>query len=96
MSGHGWSSLPAEKPGGTETIGAFTGWTRRRGAWRVPRNLKVESVFGRVHLDLSRAVIEDIENLRTTWKPSLYKAARRARPGGGPTIRISGARASDA
>jgi hypothetical protein len=31
---------------------------RRRGAWRVPRFLKVESAFGRVRLDLSRAVIE--------------------------------------
>jgi hypothetical protein len=30
----------------------------RRGVWRVPRILKVESAFGRLRLDLSRAVIE--------------------------------------
>jgi hypothetical protein len=50
--------LPAEKAGTTATIGALSGRIRRRGVWRVPRTLKVESAFGRVHLDLSRAVIE--------------------------------------
>ncbi|MFC4054526.1 DUF1707 domain-containing protein [Actinomadura syzygii] len=110
------TSLPAEKAPATSTIGAFNGRIKRRGAWRVPRNLKVESAFGRVRLDLSRAVIEhpvvdiemrlgtgsatitvprdavvDIEDLKSSWKPTLYKAARRARPGAGPTIRISGA-----
>jgi hypothetical protein len=40
------------------TIAAISGRIRRRGAWRVPRVLKVESALGRVHLDLSRAVIE--------------------------------------
>lgn len=34
------------------------GRIKRRGAWRVPRILKVESAYGRVHLNLSRAVIE--------------------------------------
>ncbi|CDR15034.1 DUF1707 SHOCT-like domain-containing protein [Streptomyces iranensis] len=52
------ASLPAEPPGATSTIAAHSGRIRRRGPWRVPRTLKVESAFGRVHLDLSRAVIE--------------------------------------
>ncbi|MFD3440703.1 DUF1707 domain-containing protein [Streptomyces sp. NPDC058685] len=52
-------SLPAEKAATTSTIGAAGGRIKRRGAWRVPRILKVHSAFGRVHLDLSRAVIED-------------------------------------
>ncbi|MEU6983057.1 DUF1707 domain-containing protein [Streptomyces sp. NPDC046324] len=52
------ASLPEEKAITTSTIGAASGRIKRRGAWRVPRSLKVESAFGRVHLDLSRAVIE--------------------------------------
>jgi hypothetical protein len=52
------ASLPQENAGPTSTIAAMSGRLRRRGAWRVPRFLKVESAFGRVHLDLSRAVIE--------------------------------------
>ncbi|MFC8075593.1 DUF1707 domain-containing protein [Streptomyces sp. NPDC057307] len=52
------AALPAEKPATTSTIAAAGGRIRRGGAWRVPRNLKVESAFGRVHLDLSRAVVE--------------------------------------
>jgi DUF1707 SHOCT-like domain len=52
------ASLPAEKPDTTSTIAAAGGRIKRRGAWRVPRTLKVESAFGKVHLDLSRAVIE--------------------------------------
>lgn len=52
------SSLPAEKAGATSTIAAASGRIKRRGAWRVPRTLKVESAFGRVRLDLSRALIE--------------------------------------
>ncbi|MFI1187580.1 DUF1707 domain-containing protein [Streptomyces californicus] len=50
--------LPAEDPGGTETIAAAGGRIRRRGVWQVPRYLKVESAFGRVRLDLSRARFE--------------------------------------
>ncbi|MBM7053519.1 DUF1707 and DUF2154 domain-containing protein [Streptomyces sp. RHZ10] len=49
--------LPAEDPGTTATIAAAGGRIKRRGAWQVPRILKVESAFGRVRLDLSRAVI---------------------------------------
>ncbi|RCV50913.1 DUF1707 SHOCT-like domain-containing protein [Marinitenerispora sediminis] len=40
------------------TIAAASGRIRRRGTWRVPRFLKVESAFGRVRLDLARALIE--------------------------------------
>lgn len=52
------ASLPEEKAVTTSTIAAAGGRIRRRGAWRVPRILKVESAFGSVSLDLSRAVIE--------------------------------------
>ncbi|MEV4501911.1 DUF1707 SHOCT-like domain-containing protein [Streptomyces klenkii] len=52
------ASLPAEKAGTTSTIAAAGGRIKRRGAWRVPRTLKVVSAFGRVRLDLSRAVFE--------------------------------------
>ncbi|MFE7935228.1 DUF1707 domain-containing protein [Streptomyces sp. NPDC057456] len=51
-------SLPAERAATTSTIAAAGGRIQRRGVWRVPRILKVESAFGRVRLDLSRAVIE--------------------------------------
>nr|WP_202446839.1 DUF1707 domain-containing protein [Streptomyces sp. SID5468] len=50
-------ALP-EESGVTSAIGAVGGVIRRRGGWRVPRFLKVESAFGRVRLDLSRALIE--------------------------------------
>jgi hypothetical protein len=50
--------LPEERAGTASTIAALSGRIQRRGAWRVPRAVKVESAFGRVHLDLSRAVIE--------------------------------------
>ncbi|MEU6841818.1 DUF1707 domain-containing protein [Streptomyces sp. NPDC046716] len=52
------ASLPDEPPGATATIAAAGGRIVRRGMWRVPRNLTVASAFGRVHLDLSRAVFE--------------------------------------
>ncbi|MFI9047006.1 DUF1707 domain-containing protein [Streptomyces sp. NPDC053427] len=52
------AALPEENAGTTSTIAAHSGRIQRRGAWRVPRILKVESAFGKVHLDLSRAVIE--------------------------------------
>lgn len=41
------------------TLAAKTGRIRRRGAWRVPRVLKVDSEYAGVNLDLSRAIIED-------------------------------------
>lgn len=52
------ASLPEKNAGTTSTIAAAGGRIKRRGAWRVPRILKVESAYGRVHLNLSRAVIE--------------------------------------
>lgn len=52
------ASLPEKNAGTTSTIAAAGGRIKRRGAWRVPRILKVESAYGRVHLDLSCAVIE--------------------------------------
>nr|WP_202533569.1 DUF1707 domain-containing protein [Streptomyces sp. SID3212] len=52
------AALPAEKAATTSTIAAAGGRIRRRGVWRVPRSLKVRSAFGRVRLDLSRAVID--------------------------------------
>ncbi|MEU4683765.1 DUF1707 SHOCT-like domain-containing protein [Streptomyces xinghaiensis] len=52
------ASLPQGPADATSTVAALSGRVRRRGAWRVPRRLKVESAFGKVHLDLSRAVIE--------------------------------------
>ena len=56
--GSALASLPPENAGTTSTIAAVSGRIRRRGAWRVPRFLKVESAMGRVHLNLSRAVID--------------------------------------
>lgn len=52
------ASLPEEKAATTSTIAAASGRIVRRGRWRVPRFLKVESALGKVRLDLSRAVIE--------------------------------------
>nr|WP_203602914.1 DUF1707 domain-containing protein [Streptomyces coelicoflavus] len=51
-------SLPEEQPASTATIAAAGGRIKRRGAWRVPRFLEVESAYGKVRLDLSRAIIE--------------------------------------
>ncbi|GAA2397555.1 DUF1707 domain-containing protein [Actinomadura vinacea] len=71
----GLASLPEENAGTTSTIAAVGGRIQRRGAWRVPRALKVESAFGRVHLDLSRAVIDhpvvDIELQLGTGKAKI-------------------------
>lgn len=53
------TGLPAQQPPTTSTISAASGRIKRGGAWRVPRFLTVASAFGRVNLDLSRAVIED-------------------------------------
>ncbi|WP_141579448.1 DUF1707 domain-containing protein [Actinomadura sp. WMMA1423] len=52
------ASLPEEDADTSSTIGALTGRIKRGGPWRVPRTLKVESAFGKVHLDLSEAIIE--------------------------------------
>ncbi|TMR95334.1 DUF1707 SHOCT-like domain-containing protein [Nonomuraea basaltis] len=69
------ASLPVENAATTSTIAAASGRIRRRGAWRVPRILKIESALGRVRLDLSRAVIEhpviDIEVQLGTGRASI-------------------------
>ncbi|AXG76491.1 DUF1707 SHOCT-like domain-containing protein [Streptomyces paludis] len=52
------ASLPEENAGTASTIAVAAGRIRRRGVWRVPRSLKIESAFGRVRLDLSRADFE--------------------------------------
>jgi Domain of unknown function (DUF1707) len=52
------ASLPEDDAGTTSTIAALSGRIQRRGAWRVPRTLKVEAALGKVRLDLSRAVID--------------------------------------
>ncbi len=69
------ASLPEGDTGTTATIAVAGGRIRRRGAWRVPRILKVESAFGRVRLDLSRAVMEypvvDIELRLGTGKAKI-------------------------
>ncbi|WP_338897598.1 DUF1707 domain-containing protein [Streptomyces sp. TG1A-60] len=69
------ASFPEEHAGTTSTIAAAGGGIQRRGTWRVPRTLKVESAFGRVHLDLSRAAFEhpvvDIELRLGTGKAKI-------------------------
>lgn len=53
------ASLPGARSGRTVTLTGKSGRFRRRGAWRVPRVLRIESLYGKVDLDLSQAVIED-------------------------------------
>ena len=55
------ASLPVPEPGRSATIGAASGRIRRVGVWQVPRNLTVESAFGRVTLDLSRAIFDHLD-----------------------------------
>lgn len=68
-------SLPQENTGTTSTIAVAAGRIRRRGAWRVPRFLKVESAYGRVRLDLSKAVFQhpvlDLELLLGTGRAKI-------------------------
>jgi hypothetical protein len=52
------SALPAPDPGRSATITAATGRIKRVGVWQVPRKLRIDSAFGRVKLDLTRAVFE--------------------------------------
>ena len=53
------ASLPDTNTGRTLILAGKSGRFRRRGAWRVPRVLKVESEYGKVDLDLSRAIFEN-------------------------------------
>ena len=52
------ASLPDTNVDRVLRLAAKSGPIRRRGAWRVPRVVKVESEYGGVNLDLSRAIIE--------------------------------------
>ena len=52
------ASLPDTDVDRVLRLAAKSGPIRRRGAWRVPRVVKVESEYGGVNLDLSRAIIE--------------------------------------
>jgi hypothetical protein len=51
------ASLQDTDTGRTVTLAGKSGRFRRRGAWRVPRVLKVDSEYRKVDLDLSRAII---------------------------------------
>jgi Domain of unknown function (DUF1707) len=53
------ASLPDTNTGRTLILTGKNGRFRRRGAWRVPRVLKVESEYGKVDLDMSRAIFEN-------------------------------------
>ncbi|MFK4691161.1 hypothetical protein RKD22_004096 [Streptomyces pristinaespiralis] len=52
------ASLPDKATGAAVAIEARGGRIRRGGGWRVPRVFRIESEFGQVELDLSRAVID--------------------------------------
>ncbi|NAS21728.1 DUF1707 domain-containing protein [Herbidospora sp. NEAU-GS84] len=51
------ADLP-ERPGEVVTIRTRSGRVVRKGAWRVPRTLRVEAEYAHPHFDLSEAVIE--------------------------------------
>jgi hypothetical protein len=51
-------ALPMTDEGRSVTIAAKSGRIRREGEWRVPRFLRIESEYGRVRLDFSRAEFE--------------------------------------
>ena len=53
------AALPDTDPGRALVLAGKGGRFRRRGPWRVPRVLKVESEFGKVDFDLSQATFED-------------------------------------
>jgi Domain of unknown function (DUF1707) len=53
------ASLPDTNTGRTVTLAGTSGRFRRRGAWRVPRVLKIESEYGKVDLDFSQAIFEN-------------------------------------
>ncbi|MBM7785118.1 DUF1707 domain-containing protein [Tenggerimyces flavus] len=52
------ASLPEIAPDRTVRISAKAGRIQRRGTWQVPKTFEIESEFGKVDLDLSRAIIE--------------------------------------
>ncbi|MGV9317118.1 DUF1707 SHOCT-like domain-containing protein [Streptomyces sp. NPDC003691] len=66
------ASLPDGDAGHSVTVNAVGGLIHRRGRWRVPRHLSINSGMGKVYLNLSRAVIDypviDIElHLQYGW-----------------------------
>jgi hypothetical protein len=52
------AALPEPAAGRTQVLSGKSGRFRRRGAWRVPRVLRIESEFGKVDLDMTRAAFE--------------------------------------
>ncbi|MDR8409725.1 DUF1707 domain-containing protein [Nonomuraea sp. 3-1Str] len=55
------ADLPGDVPGEVLRLKSTKGRVRRTGDWRVPRELRIESEYGGVSLDLSQAVIEHPE-----------------------------------
>jgi hypothetical protein len=51
--------LPVPGAGRTLALTGMNGWFRRDGVWRVPGAITVESEYGKVDLDLSRAIFEE-------------------------------------
>ncbi|MFB4279692.1 DUF1707 domain-containing protein [Nonomuraea sp. MTCD27] len=56
-SAHELAPIVADLPDDVVRLGSTGGRITREGDWLVPRSLHVESEYGRVRLDLSRAVI---------------------------------------
>jgi len=52
------AALPEPGAGRTLVLTGMNGWFRRGGVWRVPGAITVESEYGKVDLDLSRAIFE--------------------------------------
>jgi hypothetical protein len=70
------ASLPDTNTGRTLILAGKSGRFRRRGAWRVPRVLKVESEYGKVDLDLFPG-----KSSRTQARPHFDRASdRHVRP----------------
>jgi hypothetical protein len=53
-------SLPAPAAGRVVNVVAMSGRIRRQGSWRVPTVLRIESDYGKVRLDFSRATFESL------------------------------------
>ncbi|WP_405653004.1 DUF1707 domain-containing protein [Streptomyces sp. RK9] len=53
-------------------------------------DIELQLGTGGARITVPRDAVVDLEGLSSTWKDTLYKAGRGARPGGGPTIRITG------
>ncbi len=53
------AALPERGAARTLVLTGMNGWFRRDGVWRVPGAITVESEYGKVDLDLSRAIFEE-------------------------------------